>query len=147
MCFVLEKTFLSFWPVKCKGYFYLSLCLSVRPLVHLSIYLWLYSPLLDLCHFFSFLILYTVCKTPCTGDQPAARPIPTYRTTQTQNKRRETSLPWGGFKPTIPMFERATTLHALDRTGTVIDAKVLNRTQRLSLYTSSWINSNSILFL
>jgi hypothetical protein len=31
---------------------------------YLSIYLWLYSPLLDLGRFFSFLILYTVGRTP-----------------------------------------------------------------------------------
>jgi hypothetical protein len=44
-------------------------------------YLWLYSPMLDLGCFLSFLILYTVGRTPWTGDQPVAR------TTQTQNKR------------------------------------------------------------
>jgi hypothetical protein len=36
--------------------------------------LWLYSPLLDLGRFFSFLILHTVGRTPWTGDQPVARP-------------------------------------------------------------------------
>jgi hypothetical protein len=51
---------------------YLSICLSV------------YSPLLDLGQFFSFLILYTVGGTPWTGNQPVARPLPTHRTTQTQ---------------------------------------------------------------
>jgi hypothetical protein len=35
---------------------------------------------------FSFLILYTVGRTPWTGDQPVARPLPTHTTTQTQNK-------------------------------------------------------------
>jgi hypothetical protein len=34
--------------------------------------------------FFSFLILYTAGRTPRTGDQPVARPLPTHRTTQTQ---------------------------------------------------------------
>jgi PDZ domain-containing secreted protein len=53
---------------------------------HCTIYLWLYSPLLDLGHFFSFLI-YTVCSTSWNGDQPVARPLATQRTTQTQNKR------------------------------------------------------------
>jgi hypothetical protein len=59
---------------------------SVLLSIYLSIYLWPYSPLLDLGRFFSFLILYTVCMTPWTGDQPVARPLPTHRTTQTQNK-------------------------------------------------------------
>jgi hypothetical protein len=55
-----------------------------------SISLWLYSPLLDLGRFFIFLILYTLGRTPWTGDQPVARPLSTHRTTQTQNKRTHT---------------------------------------------------------
>jgi hypothetical protein len=41
--------------------------------------LWLYGPLLGLGRFFSFLILYTAGRTPWMGDQPVARPLPTYR--------------------------------------------------------------------
>jgi hypothetical protein len=52
---------------------------------YLYIYLRLYSSLLDLGRFFSFLILYTVGRTPWKEDQPVARPLPTHRTTQTQN--------------------------------------------------------------
>jgi hypothetical protein len=81
--------------------------------------LWFYSPL-DLGGFFSFLILYTVGRTPWTGDQLVARPLPTYRITQTQNKRTETSGALVGFEPTIPVFERAKTVHALDHAATVI---------------------------
>jgi hypothetical protein len=33
---------------------------------------------------FSFLILYTVGRTPWTGDKPVARPLPIQRTTQTE---------------------------------------------------------------
>jgi hypothetical protein len=29
-------------------------------------------------------------------------------------------MPWVGFEPTIPVFERAKTVHALDRAATVI---------------------------
>jgi hypothetical protein len=76
--------------------------------------LWLYG------RFFSFLILYTVGRTPRTGDQPVARPLPTHRTTQIQNKRTQTSMPWVGFKPTTPVFERAKTVHALDLAAIVI---------------------------
>jgi hypothetical protein len=50
---------------------------------------------------FSCLILYTVGTTPWTGDQPVARPLPTHRTTQTQNKRTQTSMPWDGFERKI----------------------------------------------
>jgi hypothetical protein len=85
-----------------------------------SIYLWLYSP----CGpwpLFQFLNLHTVGRTPWTGNQSVTRPpLPTYRTTQIQNKRIQTSMPWVGFEPIIPVFERAKTVHALDRAATMI---------------------------
>jgi hypothetical protein len=84
-----------------------------------SLSLLLYNPL-DLGRFFSFLILYTVGTTPWKGDQPDARQLPTHGTTQAQNKRTQTSMPRVGFEPTIPVFERAKTVHALDRVATVI---------------------------
>jgi hypothetical protein len=40
--------------------------------------------------------------------------------TQTQNKHKQTSMPRVGFEPAIPAFERAKTVHALDRAATVI---------------------------
>jgi hypothetical protein len=86
---------------------------------HYTIYLSLYSP----CGpwpLFQFLNLYTVGKIPWTGDQPVARPLPAHRTAQTQNKRTQTSMPWVGFEPTIPVFERAKAVHVLDREATVI---------------------------
>jgi hypothetical protein len=45
----------------------------------LLLLLWLYSPLLGLARFLISLILYTADRTPWTRDQPAARPLPTYR--------------------------------------------------------------------
>jgi hypothetical protein len=64
---------------------YLSVYLSI---FHLSNYLSdclsVYSPLLGLGRFFSFLIFYTVGRVPWTGDQPIARPLPAYRTSQTE---------------------------------------------------------------
>jgi hypothetical protein len=85
----------------------------------LYISLWLYS----LCgHWplFQSLTLFTIGRTPWTGDQPIARPLPTHRTTQPQNKRTQTSMPQVGFEPMIPVFERAKTVHALDRAATMI---------------------------
>jgi hypothetical protein len=70
--------------------------------------------------FFSFLILYTVGSTTWTGDQVVAMPLPTHRRTQTQNKRTQTSMSLVGLEPTIPVIERAKTIHALDRAATVI---------------------------
>jgi hypothetical protein len=41
--------------------------------------------------------------------------------TQTQNKHKQASIPWVVFEPTIPVFERAKTVHhALDHATTVI---------------------------
>jgi hypothetical protein len=54
----------------------------------------------------AFSVSWSIGRTPSTGDQPVAMPLPTHRTTQTQNKRTQTSMPWMGFEPTIPVFER-----------------------------------------
>jgi hypothetical protein len=105
---------------------YIRMCLSVCLSIYLSICLSIYNPLLDHGRFFSFLILYTVDRTPWTGDQPVARPLPTCRTTQTQNKRTQTSMPCVGFEPTLPAFELATTVRAFDREATVIGIKWFN---------------------
>jgi hypothetical protein len=99
---------------------------------YLSIYLWLCSPFWDLYCFLGFLILYTVGRTPWTGDQPVARPLRTCRTTQTQNKRIQTSMTWVGFESTIPAFERGKTVHALDGSATVIGAFVLIRIYKIN---------------
>jgi hypothetical protein len=69
---------------------------------------------------FSFLIMYTVGRTPRTGDQLVTRPLSIHRTTQTQNKHTQTSMPRVGSEPTTPVFERAKTVYALDRAATVI---------------------------
>jgi hypothetical protein len=66
-------------------------------------------------------LFYTVGRTPWTSDQPFPRPLPIYRTAQTQNKYTQTSMPRVEFDPTIPMFELAKTVHALDRAVTVND--------------------------
>jgi hypothetical protein len=52
------------------------------------------------------------------GDQPVAKPLPTHRTTQTHNKRIQRSMPRVGLESTILAFERAKTVHALDRAAT-----------------------------
>jgi hypothetical protein len=87
--------------------------------IYLSIYIWLYStcgpwPL------YQFLNIYTVGSSPWTGDQPVARPLPTDRTTQTQNKRIQTSISRVGFEPMIPVFELPKTVHVLARAANVL---------------------------
>jgi hypothetical protein len=69
----------------------ISSCHTVFAKLYLSMAL--ESFLLDLGRFFSFLIMYTVGRTPWARDQPVARSLPTQRTTQTQNKRAQTSMP------------------------------------------------------
>jgi hypothetical protein len=71
---------------------------------------------------FQFLDLYTVGRTPWTGDQPVSRPLPAYRTVQTPNKRTQISMPQMGFEPTIPVFEGAKTVHALADVSEVLTA-------------------------
>jgi hypothetical protein len=119
--------------VKVELHLHSSICLrelllnssSTQVTLLSSICLWLYSPFLGFGRFFSFLILYAVGRTPLTGDQPVARPLPVQTRTQTQNKRIQTSMPQVGLEPTTPVFERAKTDHILDRVATVIGPFIL----------------------
>jgi hypothetical protein len=72
--------------------------------------------LVDIDRFFSFL-MYTQ-SVGVLGRGISHRKVATYthRTTQTQISMHRVE-----FEPTIPMFERAKTVHALDRPATVID--------------------------
>jgi hypothetical protein len=74
---------------------------------------------------FQFLNLYTVGCTPWTSDQLVIRPLPTHSTTQTENKGTQTSMPRLGFEPTLPVFERLETVHALDRAATVSGSRCI----------------------
>jgi hypothetical protein len=74
-----------------------------------QIYLWLYS-LCGRWQLFQFLNPHTVDRTPWTGDQPVSKLLPLH--TEQQKKR--------GYEPTIPVFERAKTAHALNRAATAI---------------------------
>jgi hypothetical protein len=80
----------------------------------------------NLGRFFSFLIY-----TQLVGllGRVIARPLPTHRRTQIQNKRSQTSVPRVGFEPTIPVFKRAKTVHELHRAATVIGARAFYRTE------------------
>jgi hypothetical protein len=75
--------------------------------IHPSI--WLCSPFIGPWLFFSFLILYTVDRTPWKGDQTVARPLHTHRTTKTYNNVHTDIMPWVGLEPTTPVFELAKT--------------------------------------
>jgi hypothetical protein len=71
------------------------------------------QPFADAANFFSFLIL---TESVGRGISPSQGRY----LVQTQNKHKETYMPWVGFETTIPVFERAKTVHALDRAATVI---------------------------
>jgi hypothetical protein len=117
-------------------------CLSLYLSVYSTVYLWLYSPYRP-WPLFHFLNLYTVGGIPWTGDQPVARPLPTRRTTQTQNKCTQASMPIVGLELTIPAFERTKTVHALDTTATVISITChwLVPGTKINLHASAeWIN-------
>jgi hypothetical protein len=107
---------------------YISIHSCLNQSINLSIYLWLYSPCGPL-PFFQVLNLYTVGRIPWAGDQHIARPLPTHTATQTHNKCIQTSMLRVGFEPTIPVLERAKTVHSLDRAATVITraSKFLNK--------------------
>jgi hypothetical protein len=66
--------------------------------------IWELAPLLEHRADFSVSWSFTDGRTPWTGDQLVARPLPKYRTTQTQKNAHthQTSMPWVGFEPTIP---------------------------------------------
>jgi hypothetical protein len=74
---------------------------------------------MDVGRFFSFL-LYTLSVGLLERGIRPSQDRYLHRTTQTQNKRTQTSMPRVGFIPTIPVFERAKTFHALDRAATVM---------------------------
>jgi hypothetical protein len=71
--------------------------------------------LVDLGHFFCFLLYTTVGRTPWTGDQLVVRRLPNSNTEWTQTNIYVSS----GFEPTIPASERVKWVHALDRSATV----------------------------
>jgi hypothetical protein len=128
-CLLPHALCLSNWPLKATVSLLSFLTSLNHPLFHSqplflsSLYLCLYSPLFGLGRLFSFLICYTVGKTPWTGlSLSQGRYLHTGQ--YKQNKRTQTSMPQMGFEPTIPVFERAKTVHDLDRTATVIGSLI-----------------------
>jgi hypothetical protein len=81
-----------------------------------SCYLYIYGSTAlcwTLAAFSVSLSFYAVGRTPWMEAQPTARQLlSAHRTTQTQNKRAQTSMARVGFVLTIPVFEREKTVHA-----------------------------------
>jgi hypothetical protein len=93
--------------------------------IYISIYLWFYSPC-GTCPPFQFRNLYTFDRTPWTGDQPVARPSPTHKKIQKQNQHTQTSM------TTIPVFDRAKTVHVLDHAATVMGRSIFIQSKKVS---------------
>jgi hypothetical protein len=77
-------------------------------------------------------LFYTDGRTPW-DKWTARRQAATY----TQDNTTQTSMPWVGFEPTIPAFERAKTVHALDREVTqtrLINIILGNYKQSITVY-------------
>jgi hypothetical protein len=105
------------------------------PSLHGLSYISIYGSisLLDLGRFFSFLIYTRSVGLLGRGNQPVARPLPAHRTTQTQIKSTQTSISRVGFDPTIPVFEWAKTIHALDGAVTLSARTELGQNIQLDL--------------
>jgi hypothetical protein len=98
---------------------YTAPCNCSINIIYSSFHHWLYSPFLGPGRFFSFVILYTADRSPCTRDQPLARPLPTHKTAQPQNKRIKTETPRMRFESTILALEWENTVRAPDRAATM----------------------------
>jgi hypothetical protein len=61
---------------------------------------------LDFARFFSSLSLYTIDRTPWTGDQPVARPLPTQDNTDRINSDRHQCLEWDSTPRSQSLGER-----------------------------------------
>jgi hypothetical protein len=100
---------------------YLPVCLSVCMSAGLSIYLSMaLHPFLVPWPIFQFLDLFRQSVELLGRGISSSQGRYLYTVQHKQNKRTQTSMSQMGFEPTIPVFERAKTVHDLDRTATVI---------------------------
>jgi hypothetical protein len=110
-CYVVFSLLKCLFMTACRKMQFCLYCLYISPRLHSPCEPW---------RLFQFLNLDTVGRTPLIRDQPVARSLPIHSTTHAQNKRTQTSMPRVGFESTIPVFERAKTVHASDSAATVI---------------------------
>jgi hypothetical protein len=96
---------------------------KLSPFYSHFICLWLYSPY-GPWPLFQFLNPYAVCRTPWTGDQPVARPLPTHRI----NAHRHPCLEWDSNPPSQCWSLRR---RLLDRAAAVIGFEAIAITQAM----------------
>jgi hypothetical protein len=95
----------------------------------------------DLGRSFSFLIYTQSVGLLGRGSGRLKATLPAHRTTQTQNKREQTSMPSVVLEPTTSVFERAKTVHDLDRAATVICSLYLPGLFFFNLHSGGWNQS------
>jgi hypothetical protein len=115
------------------------ICPSHPPWLHNSNYTWRRVPSYEAPHYavlgnfsffngsttlvglgrflFQFPNLYTGGRTPWTGDQLVARPLPKHTKTKILYTPLNIHAPKAGFEPEITASERSKTVHALDRSA------------------------------
>jgi hypothetical protein len=93
--------------------------------MQLLIHQWLYSPLLGPSRFSSF-VIYTQSVGLLEREIGPSQGRCLHAERYQQNKGTQTSMFRVGFETTIPVFERAKTVHALDRAATVIAICAIN---------------------
>jgi hypothetical protein len=88
--------------------------------LHSFIHSWIYSPLLGpgLFFYFEILSIQTIGLIGGVMSLSQGRYLHTGQHKQNKRIHRHPCF-WAGFKPTIPAFERAKTVHALDRAASV----------------------------
>jgi hypothetical protein len=120
---------------------YLSICLSISPSIYLSIYLSICVSIYVYMYLFIYLSIYlSMTLPPFVGSWPLFRFLNLFTQSvgplgrgmslsqgrymhtgqHKHNKRTQTSMPQVEFEPTIPVFERAKTVHVLDHATNVI---------------------------
>jgi hypothetical protein len=88
------------------------------------IYQWLYSPFLGPGLFLSFVHICTQTVGLLGPGISLSQGYYMHTGQHKQNKHTQTFMPSEGFEPMIPAFQRAKTVHALDRAATVIGRSV-----------------------
>jgi hypothetical protein len=113
--------------------------MSMLVFIHSFIHQWLYSLFLGPGLFFIFVIFFTQSVGLLGQGISPSQGLYLYTEQHKQNKRTQTSMSHVRFEPTIPAFERAKTVHVLDREATVI-GECWYRYQYFQSSGSIWLN-------
>jgi hypothetical protein len=99
------------------------MCVHKLYIFHTRKSIYLSTSIVDFGGFFSFLIYTQSAGLLGWGSVPRKVTTCIHRTSQTLNKRTQTSMPQVGFEPTNAVFEGTKTVYASDRAAAVICGK------------------------